>query len=277
VGPSIAGVLIATLGEGMCFLLNGISYFAVIAALSAMRMTPRPKHGQRAHVMQELREAFSYALGFAPIRSILLLLGLVSLVAMPYTILMPVFAKDVLHGGAHTLGFLVGASGIGALGGTLYLASRRSVRGLGNVIAVSAGLFGISLLAFSVSRVLWISLLLMLLTGFGMVLQFAASNTVLQTIVDDDKRGRVMSLFTMAFAGAAPFGSLLAGGLASRIGAPATLLLGGVCCISGSLLFARALPSLREMVRPIYARKGIIPEGASGLQSATSLTRPPAD
>jgi MFS family permease len=277
VGPSIAGVLIATLGEGMCFLLNGISYGAVIAALSAMRMTPRPKHGQRAHVMQELREAFSYALGFAPIRSILLLLGLVSLVAMPYTILMPVFAKDVLHGGAHTLGFLVGASGIGALGGTIYLASRRSVRGLGNVIAVSAGLFGIGLLAFSVSRVLWMSLLFMLLTGFGMVLQFAASNTVLQTIVDDDKRGRVMSLFTMAFAGAAPFGSLLAGGLASRIGAPATLLLGGVCCISGSLLFARALPALREMVRPIYARKGIIPEVASGLQSATSLTRPPAD
>jgi MFS family permease len=145
------------------------------------------------------------------------------------------------------------------------------------VIAVSAGLFGIGLLAFSVSRVLWMSLLFMLLTGFGMVLQFAASNTVLQTIVDDDKRGRVMSLFTMAFAGAAPFGSLLAGGLASRIGAPATLLLGGVCCISGSLLFARALPALREMVRPIYARKGIIPEVASGLQSATSLTRPPAD
>jgi MFS family permease len=276
-GPSIAGILIASLGEGICFLLNGISYVPVIAALSAMTIAPRTRTVERAHIARELSEAFAYAFGFAPIRSILLLLGLVSLIGMPYTTLMPVFAKDVYHGGAHTLGFLVGASGIGALAGTMYLASKASVRGLGKLIAGSAILFGIGLIAFSLSRALWCSMLLMLLTGFGMVVHFASSNTVLQTIVDDDKRGRVMSLFTMTVMGAAPFGSLLAGGLASRMGAPATLLLCGICCVSGSLLFIRALPSWREMVRPIYVRKGIIPEVASGLETAANLSRPPAD
>ena len=276
-GPSIAGLLIASLGEGLCFLLNGISYVAVIGALSAMRMAPRTRAVRRTDMVQELREAFSYAFGFAPIRSILLLLGLVSLIGMPYTTLMPVFAKDVFHGGAHTLGFLVGASGIGALVGTMYLASRASVRGLGRLIAISASIFGVGLIAFSLSRVLWFSLLLMLLTGFGMVVHFASGNTVLQTIVDDDKRGRVMSLFTMAVMGAAPFGSLLAGALASQIGAPATLLLCGICCVSGSLLFTRVLPSLREMVRPIYVRKGIIPEVVSGVETAANLSGPPAD
>lgn len=276
-GPSIAGLLIASLGEGLCFLLNGISYVAVIGALSAMRMAPRTRAVRRTDMVQELREAFSYAFGFAPIRSILLLLGLVSLIGMPYTTLMPVFAKDVFHGGAHTLGFLVGASGIGALVGTMYLASRASVRGLGRLIAISASIFGVGLIAFSLSRVIWFSLLLMLLTGFGMVVHFASSNTVLQTIVDDDKRGRVMSLFTMVVMGAAPFGSLLAGALASQIGAPATLLLCGICCVSGSLLFTRVLPSLREMVRPIYVRKGIIPEVVSGVETAANLSGPPAD
>ncbi len=276
-GPSIAGLLIASLGEGLCFLLNGISYVAVIGALSAMRMAPRTRAVRRTDMVQELREAFSYAFGFAPIRSILLLLGLVSLIGMPYTTLMPVFAKDVFHGGAHTLGFLVGASGIGALVGTMYLASRASVRGLGRLIAISASIFGVGLITFSLSRVIWFSLMLMLLTGFGMVVHFASSNTVLQTIVDDDKRGRVMSLFTMAVMGAAPFGSLLAGGLASQIGAPATLLLCGICCVSGSLLFTRVLPSLREMVRPIYVRKGIIPEVVSGVETAANLSGPPAD
>lgn len=276
-GPSIAGLLIASLGEGLCFLLNGISYVAVIGALSAMRMAPRTRAVRRTDMVQELREAFSYAFGFAPIRSILLLLGLVSLIGMPYTTLMPVFAKDVFHGGAHTLGFLVGASGIGALVGTMYLASRASVRGLGRLIAISASMFGVGLIAFSLSRALSFSLLLMLLTGFGMVVHFASSNTVLQTIVDDDKRGRVMSLFTMAVMGAAPFGSLLAGALASQIGAPATLLLCGICCVSGSLLFTRVLPSLREMVRPIYVRKGIIPEVVSGVETAANLSGPPRD
>ncbi|HLC21515.1 MAG TPA: MFS transporter [Candidatus Methylomirabilis sp.] len=276
-GPSIAGLLIASLGEGLCFLLNGISYVAVIGALSAMRMAPRTRAVRRTDMVQELREAFSYAFGFAPIRSILLLLGLVSLIGMPYTTLMPVFAKDVFHGGAHTLGFLVGASGVGALVGTMYLASRASVRGLGRLIAISASIFGVGLIAFSLSRVLWFSLLLMLLTGFGMVVHFASGNTVLQTIVDDDKRGRVMSLFTMAVMGAAPFGSLLAGALASQIGAPATLLLCGICCVSGSLLFTRVFPSLRGMIRPIYVRKGIIPEVVSGVETAANLSGPPAD
>lgn len=274
-GPSIAGILIGATGEGICFLLNGISYLAVIAALLAMKITPRKTERQNTNVLQGLKEGFSYALGFAPIRSILLLLGLVSLVGMPYTVLMPVFAKEILRGGPHTLGFLMGASGIGALVGAIYLASRKSVLGLGKNIPLAASIFGIGLIAFSLSRVLWLSLALMLLTGFGLMVQMASSNTVLQTIVDDDKRGRVMSFYTMAFMGTAPFGSLLAGGLASRMGAANTLIIGGVCCILGSLSFASRLSILREMVRPIYIRTGIIPEVAKGIQTATELTAPP--
>lgn len=274
-GPSIAGVLIATTGEGICFLLNGISYIAVIAALLAMKIAPRKTETQNTDVLQGLKEGFSYAFGFAPIRSILLLLGVVSLVGMPYTVLMPVFAKEILRGGPHTLGFLMGASGIGALVGAIYLASKKDVLGLERAIPLATSIFGIGIIAFSLSRVLWLSLAMMLLTGFGMMVQMASSNTILQTIVDDDKRGRVMSIYTMAFMGTAPFGSLLAGGLASKIGAPNSLMVGGLFCILGSLIFASKLSSLREMVRPIYASMGIISEVASGIQTATELTTPP--
>lgn len=274
-GPSIAGILISAVGEGMCFLLDGISYLAVIASLLVMKITPRKTETPNSNVLQGLKEGFSYAFPFAPIRSILLLIGLVSLVGMPYTVLMPVFAKEILRGGPHTLGFLMGASGIGALVGAIYLASRRSVLGLEKNIALAASIFGIGLIAFSLSRVLWLSLALMLLTGFGLMMQMASSNTVLQTIVDDDKRGRVMSFYAMAFMGTAPFGSLLAGGLASRMGAPNTLIIGGVCCMLGSLIFASRLSILREMIRPIYVRMGIIPEVAQGIQTATELTAPP--
>jgi MFS family permease len=259
-GPSIAGILIATVGEGMCFLLNGLSFLAVIAALLAMKIPRRQREMQNRQVIQGLKEGFSYAFGFAPIRSLLLLLGLVSLMGMPYQVLMPIFAGKILHGGPHTLGFLMAASGCGALAGTIYLASRKSVLGLGRIIVISSSLFGIGLITFSLSRVLWLSFLLMSLTGFGMMVQMASTNTVLQTIVEEDKRGRVMSFYAMAFMGMVPFGSLLVGSLANHIGAPYTVMIGGIACILGSVMFAKKLPSLRKIARPVYVEKGIISE-----------------
>ena len=273
-GPSMAGILIAAVGEGICFLINGLSYLAVVVALLAMRTRPRNSKQRSSWIRQDLRDGFMYAFGFAPIRAILFLLGLVSLMGMPYVVLMPVFAKDVLHGGPHALGFLMGASGVGALVGALYLASRKSVLGLGRLIPVTASVFGAGLVAFSLSHVLVLSLVLMLVVGFGQMVQMASSNTILQTIVEDDKRGRVMSFYTMAFMGMAPFGSLLAGTLASKIGAPNTLMIGGIACLFGSVFFANKLQSMRKMVRPIYEKMGIIPEIASGIQSATESSLP---
>ncbi|MEW6381138.1 MAG: MFS transporter [bacterium] len=272
VGPSIAGILISFVGEGVCFLLNGLTFLAVIVALLAMKIAPKEKSGQRPYVMQELREGFSYAFGFAPIRSVLLLLALVSFMGMPYMVLMPIFAKTILHGGSRTLGFLVAASGAGAFLGSLYLASQRSVLGLGKMIAIASGIFGIGLVAFSLSRVLILSLFPLLLTGFGIMVQMASSNTLLQTIVEEDKRGRIMSFFTMAFVGMEPCGSLLAGSLASAIGAPNTLMIGGACCILGSLAFASRLSALSEMINPIYIKLGIIPDVAAGIQMAAEET-----
>ncbi len=260
IGPSVAGMLIATLGEGMCFLLNGLSFIAVIFALLAMKITPKKREAQSSKVFQGLKEGFSYAFGFAPIRSVLLLLGLVSLMGMPFTVLMPIFVEKILHGGPQALGFLSGATGVGAIAGSIYLASRKSVLGLGRIIVISSNLFGIGLIGFSLSRLFWLSLLMMLLTGFGMMVEMASSNTVLQTIVEEDKRGRIMSFYTMAFMGMVPFGSLLAGTLANNIGAPNTVMIGGVACILGSVLFAKKLPSLRRIARPIYVEKGIISE-----------------
>jgi len=265
IGPSMAGILIAAVGEAVCFLLNAVSYLAVIAALFAMKILPSQPEIRRTGFLQGLRDGFRYAFSFEPIRYILLLIGLVSLMGMPYAILMPIFARSILHGGPHAYGFLMGAVGVGALSGALYLASRKTVLGLGKWIPLAASLFGTGLVAFSFSRVLWFSILMMMLTGFGMMVQMASSNTLLQTIADDDKRGRVMSFYTMAFVGVAPFGSLLAGTLASTVGAPNTLLISGLACILGAFLFARRLPSMREMMKPIYARLGIIPEVSSGL------------
>ena len=276
-GPSIAGILIASTGEGMCFLLNGISYLFVIVSLLAMKITSRKMETQTTRVLKGVREGFSYVFGFTPIRSVLLLLALISLVGMPYRVLMPVFARDILHGGPDTLGFLMASSGVGALVGSIYLASRKSVLGLGKWIALASSIFGIGLIAFSLSRVFWLSLFLILLSSFGMMVQMASSNTVLQTVVDEDKRGRVMSFYAMAIRGMAPFGSLLAGGLASKIGAPHTLMIGGVSCVLGSLLFAAKLPLLREMVRPVYVRRGIISEAASRVKRSTNSTVPPED
>lgn len=275
-GPSLGGVIIAAVGEGWCFGVDAVSYLAVIASLVLMRLPPRPRSASRgAKVLPELRAGFSYAAGSPPIRSILLLLALVSLVGMPYTVLMPVFASTILHGGPHTLGFLMAATGVGALLGALFLANRRSVLGLGKIIPLMSAVFGAGLIGFSLSRTLWLSIPLLFVTGLGFMVQMAASNTLLQTLVDDDKRGRVMSFFTMSFMGTAPFGSLLAGVLAHRIGAPGTLMLGGAGCLAAALWFALLLPNLREQVRPIYIRLGILPEVAEGISAATQLTVPP--
>ncbi len=254
-----------------CFLLDGVSYVAVIASLLMMRLARAAPRGRETRVLLELRDGFRYAFGFAPIRSLLLLITLISVMGMPYTVLMPLIADHVLHGGPHTLGFLMGATGLGALAGAVYLASRRSVLGLGRVIAAAAILFGCGLIAFSLSRTLALSLVLMVVTGAGFMGQLAASNTVIQTIVREEMRGRVMAFYTMAFMGTAPFGSLLAGGLAARVGAPHTILLGGGVCILGGVAFSRQLPRLRELVVPIYLERGILPEIAAGLSDAAAL------
>jgi MFS family permease len=268
-GPAAAGLLIAAVGEGWCFFIDALSYLAVLGSLLLMRVERRAQTVRATHVLHEMAEGFRYASGFAPIRALLLLLAAVSLMGIPYSVLLPVIAREVLGGGAGTLGALSASAGLGALVGALYLASRRSVLGLGRVIVASAALFGVGLVGFSRVGVLWLSLPLVLVAGGGMMLQLSASNTVLQTIVDEDKRGRVMSLFAMAVFGTAPLGSLMAGALASRIGAQNTILVGGVACIAAAAVFLRELPELRRMVRPIYVRMGILPEIAQGLQAAS--------
>lgn len=259
-GPSIAGLLIALTGEGICFLLNGVSYLFVIVSLLMMTITPRVINKKNKRVLKEMQDGFSYTFGYPPLKYIIVLLALVSLTAMPYTVVMPVFAKEVLHGGSHTFGFLMGASGLGALLGALFLASRKNVLGLDKVIPLAAGTFGLALIAFSFSRNFLLSMGLMVFIGLGMMLQMATSNTIIQTIVDDDKRGRVMSIYTMAFMGTAPFGSFLAGSLASKFGAPTTLLIGGSVCILGAIVFSRKLPKLKEAIRPVYVKMGLIAE-----------------
>jgi len=262
VGPSIAGILISILGEGLCFFLNGLSFLAVIIALLSMKIPSNKRESEKIQILQGVKEGFIYAFGFPPIRSIILFLGWISLVGTANTTLMPVFAKDILRGDSQTYGFLMAAIGVGAIIGAIFLASRRSVLGLGRIIAIASGIFGIGLISFSLSQTLWLSMFLLLLTGLGMMVHMASSNTILQTMVDDDKRGRVMSLFAMAFMGMAPFGSLAGGSLAGMIGAPTTLIIGGATCLLGSFLFMKKLPSLRKMGRPIYIKKGILSEKA---------------
>jgi len=257
-GPSIAGVIIAITGEGTCFLLNAISYIFVIVFLLLMKITPRKVIPQNTHVLKGFIEGFKYTFGSMPMRYVILLLALVSFMGMPYTVLMPVFAKNILHGGSHTFGFLMGAAGIGALCGSMYMASRKSVIGLSKIIALAAAIFGFGLCVFSFSNLFLLSLALMLIVGLGFTLQMASCNTLLQSIVDDDKRGRVMSLYAMAFMGTAPFGSYFAGIMASTIGAPYTLLIGGVSCIVGAIIFARKLPKINMLINPIYISNGVL-------------------
>lgn len=269
VGPALAGFGITLFGEGWCILLNGVSYVAVLGALLGMRLEPRSRRFGREPLGAQIREGFRYAFGFQPIRAVLLLVAMVSLVGVPFSVLLPVIAGTVLQGDAKTLGVLVSATGLGALVAALYLAARPTVRGLSGVITYSASLFGLALLAFSTSRNLWLSALTLVVAGFGMMLQMAASNTFLQTIVEDDKRGRILALYTMAYIGTAPLGSLLFGWAAQKIGAPLTLAIGGFMCLASAAAFGRKLEDFRAQVRPVYRRLGIIPEVATGIQAAT--------
>lgn len=277
IGPSVAGLLIAAVGEGWCFAIDAASYVAVIGSLWAMRLRPRARAAVSRQILADLHEGFAYVRRFAPIRAILLLLAFISFTGMPYTVLMPIFASEVLHGGPNTLGLLMAATGVGAVAGALWLASRRGVLGLGRTLAIAAAAFGGGLIAFALSRWLWLSTLLLMVTGGGMMVHMAASNTLLQTLVDEDKRGRVMSFYTMAFFGMAPWGSLFGGWLGARIGAPATVALGGAATLAAVGLFVRRLPALRRQARPVYVRLGILPEVAEGLNQSAELTRPPED
>ena len=258
-GPTIAGILVAVVGEGWCFLINTLSFIGIITTLLMMKIPPKKIENRTSSHLKELKDGFSYAFNFLPIRYILLLLAIVSLMGMPYQVLMPVFAKDIFNGGPHTLGYLMTAVGSGALIGALYLASRKSVLGLGRIIAIASGIFGLSLVFFALSKSYFLSLMILAFTGFGMMVQMASSNTVLQTIVDDDKRGRIMSFYAMAFMGTVPFGNLLAGSMSDLIGTTNTVLYGGICCILGAALFALKLPVIRKLIHPIYVSKDILP------------------
>jgi MFS family permease len=258
VGPALAGFVIAAAGEGYCFAIDGASYLAVIASLLMMRVTVAPPRRALTSMFEQLKEGWTYVSGFRPIRTILLLFALISLMGMPFMVLMPIFASNVLHGGPHTLGFLLGASGVGALISAVSLALRKTVRGLTTMIQISAALFGLALICFGLSRILPLSIFLMLIVGFGMMQGLAASNTVIQTLVPEDMRGRVMSYYTMAFVGMAPFGSLLAGGLAHRLGAPHAVMITGAFCVAGAVWFTTQLKSIRQIMRPIYVEMGII-------------------
>lgn len=259
IGPAIAGAVIAAVGEGWCFLIDGVSYFAVIASLLMMRTRPTNIHRHATGMLEQMREGWDYVSRFRPIRSILLLFAFVGLVGTPYVVLLPVFAGQVLHGGAHTLGWLTGASGVGALVSGLSLAVRRSVVGLTAMIQVASAVFGVALIFFGLSHILWLSLVLMVFVGFGMMQVFSASNTIIQTLVSEDKRARVMSYYAMAFFGTAPFGSLIAGALAHRIGAPHTVMVSGAFCVLGSLWFTLELPRVHAVIEPLYRAMGLLP------------------
>ena len=272
IGPAIAGLVIAGAGEGWCFLLDGVSYFAVIASLLLMRIAPMNVQRHAAGMLEQMREGWDYVSTFRPIRTILLLFALLSLMGWPYSVLLPVFAGQVLHGGAATLGWLTGASGIGALVSALSLAVRKSVVGLTRMLQIAAAMLGGGLILFGFSHTLWLSLILMVFVGFGLIQGASVSNTIIQTLVPDDKRARVMSYYTMAFFGASPFGSLLAGALAHRIGAPYTVILTGAFCVAGSLWFTLELPKVRAVMRPIYQKMGLL--SASDIELISDVPEP---
>jgi MFS family permease len=268
VGPAVAGLLVAAVGEAWCFLLNGLSYVAVIGGLLMMRVTATRR--ARAHSpFRDTLEGFRFVLRTAPVRALLLLLGVVSLAGMPYAVLMPVFAEEILRGGARGLGFLMAASGLGALGGALSLAGRRDVRGLGSWVGWAAGAFGVSLALFSLSRSFWLSVALLVPVGFSLMVQMASSNTLIQAMVPDQLRGRVMSVYSMMFLGMAPFGGLSAGYAAERIGAPATVAVGGAICVIAAVVFRMWLPKLR-----VEARELIVAQGLAAGDPPQELTGP---
>jgi MFS family permease len=266
IGPAMGGVLIAAFGEGWCFALDALSYVFVIGSLLAMSVPRSVRDVEVTPMLQALTAGFNYVSGFAPVRSGLLLVALISTLGMPYQVLMPVMASEVLGGGANTLGVLMTATGLGALAGSVYLASRHTVLGLGRRMGQAAMMFGAALVAFSASRHLWVSLLLLPFSGAGFIVTLAATNTVVQTVVPEALRGRVMSFYTMSFLGTAPIGSLFAGMAAERIGAPATIAIGGAACFIGGAWFYSRLPQLRALIHPVYAERGLLvaPDADSG-------------
>jgi MFS family permease len=251
VGPAIAGILVATIGEGWCFFSNAVSYIAVITCLLLMKITAQRRVPLPGSALASIIEGFQYVRRTGPVRALLLLLGLVSLMGMPYAVLMPIFADRILHGGPRGLGLLMGASGIGALAGALSLAARSGTRGLGRWVAFSCAGFGISIILFSLSRSFWLSAALLVPAGFSMMIQMASSNTLVQSMVPNNLRGRVMAVYSMMFMGMAPIGALLAGALAGRLGAPTTVMIGGAVCIAGAVVFGLRLPALRPKARQI--------------------------
>jgi MFS family permease len=272
IGPAIAGLVIAAFGEGWCFLIDGVSYFAVIACLLLMRIKPLQVRRTTTSMLAQMREGWDYVRTFRPIRTILLLFALLSLMGWPYSVLLPVFAGQVLHGGPHTLGWLTGASGVGALASGLSLAIRKSILGLTRMLQIAAAMLGGALILFGLSHTLWLSLVLMVFVGFGLMQGASVSNTIIQSLVPEDKRARVMSYYTMAFFGGAPFGSLLAGTLAHRLGAPHTVMVTGAFCVAGSLWFTLALPKVRAVMRPIYEQMGLLPVRDTALISDEPTT-----
>jgi MFS family permease len=245
-GPSLAGIVIAAVGEGLCFLLNGLSYFSIIVALKAMRLNPAPEQRHTAPALAGIRQGLAYAWENRSIRDILTLLCCLSLLGLPYVVMMPVFAREVLRGGPRTLGFLMGATGIGALAGSMLLAARKGTKGLEKGIPVAAGLFSAAVIGFAFSPVPAASYILVAMAGFGMISTLAACNTMLQTLVDNAYRGRIMSLYTMSLVGIAPFGSLCAGWLTDRIGVRLALAIGGACCMGASLWFRKRVHAFRK-------------------------------
>jgi MFS family permease len=260
VGPALAGLVIGAWGEGYCFLIDGLSYVAVVVSLAMMKVKPLVIQRASVSMLEQMKEGWTYVSTFRPIRTILLLFGLVSLMGWPFMVLLPVFASTVLHGGPHTLAWLTAASGIGALGSAVSLAVRKSVLGLTRMIQWSTVMLGVGLILFGLSHMLWLSMVLLLMVGYGLMQCVAASNTVVQTLVSEDKRSRVMSYYTMAFVGMAPFGSLLAGGLAHVLGAPRAVMITGGCCVLGAIWYAFELPAVRKVMRPIYVEMGILPQ-----------------
>jgi MFS family permease len=260
VGPAIAGAVVAAVGEGYCFLIDGISYIAVIVGLLAMKLAKDERPRSDKHVWHEITEGWKYVTGSAPIRTILIFLAVIGIVGAPYTVLTPMIAGQILRGGAHTLGFLMAASGVGALVCAVGLVLRETVVGLARRMAIAVTMFGVGCVFLGISQLFWISMMLMAITGYGLMNQIVASNTIVQTVVEDDKRGRVMSFYTIALLGSAPIGSLLSGSLAARIGVPATFVASGIACALAAGWFWRQLPEIRQAIRPRYAELGIIPE-----------------
>jgi MFS family permease len=271
IGPAIAGVLVALIGEGWCFFANGVSYIAVITGLLMMSLTKPAALERGGSPIENIIEGLRFAKSTAPVRALLLLVGLVSFAAMPYTVLMPAFVGHVLHGGAWQLGMLMGATGAGALAAGLTLASKRTVSGLGRWVWVAATCFGLSLIIFAFTKSFWPAAAALLPAGFSMMLQMGATNTLLQVMVPDRLRGRVMSLYSMAFIGMGPIGALAAGFLAARVGVSWTVGLGGVISLIGAAAFARRLPSLRGEARQLIAAQGV-----GVMDPPASLPAPPA-